>query len=264
MRFLILLLIAFMLFCGGNTSKTIKTGSGSSGMGSNDYAYDYDSVGLINDSDEETEDSRPEKVRERRKYKASRKNSMPKLVEPQTAEYENIMSQLSDGVIVFRIPTEMTVGESYRAEVRIDDSISVKLTQNLEGHQPIIHVEESISNTMKVLLIGDAFDIEPLTSEVQLRKRDKPTIWLWDVKPLKSGKQTLIVRATAILKRPGYSDETYDYDTIEEQVIVDVDVMKTVMKWMIDNWLKSVLTAIVLTIFAWFSKKILKKKNAKS
>lgn len=180
---------------------------------------------------------------------------------------EDIGEQLGNGVIAFKIPTAMIVGQTYRAELRIDDSITIKLTENLEGHQPIISVTEGISQTMRVTLIGDAFTITPLTSETQLRKINKPTIWLWDVVPKKSGTRTLIVKATAVLKRPGFSDETYDYDTIEEHVTVNVDPVKTITDWIVKNWLKGALTAIGTALLGWiariFKKKKSKKKNDK-
>ena len=171
---------------------------------------------------------------------------------------EGLLSQVKKGVISTSVPTTMIEGKSYIAHLRVDDKVSPSLTEGLANPE-VASVE--VSATMKATLTaGKNIEIDSsYSSSTQLRKIGKPTEWKWGLRPVKSGKHKLKLRIICVLKRKGFTDETYDLKTYEKELFVQVDPWYRIKNILRRYW--AVIGGMLFSSSAvgWLFRKILKK-----
>lgn len=169
-------------------------------------------------------------------------------------------SQLHSGAVAYSIPDTMVMGTEYLVELRIDDKVSEQLSTGL-GEDITIKIVE-VSQTMRAEITGKGFDIDSsFSSLTQLRKFDQPTSWKWGVTPFEYGDKTLKIKIVCILKREGFSDETYDLITHLDTINVKINSKFIVNRVLKENW-KSILGFIFSSgIITWIIAKTLKKKK---
>lgn len=189
----------------------------------------------------------------------------PALIERLTAAEETdprklLFSQISNGAVSYSIPTAMVEGQSYAAYLRIDDKISNALTEGLDNTSV---AEINVSATMRAILTaGKSIEIDSsYSSSTQLRKVGEPTEWKWSLKPLKSGTHSLRLKVVCILKRQGYTDETYDLKTFEKELTVRVDPWYRIRNILKKYW--SIIMGMLVSSSAvgWVFKKVFKRKK---
>jgi hypothetical protein len=175
------------------------------------------------------------------------------------SDRDYLISQIKKGIIAYDIPETMTWGKKYRVTVKIHDSLLYEMDS-----LPNISVID-ISSTIKASLTGNSFNIDTtLTSSIQLRKLNSPTVWLWDVTPKKSGVQKLRLKIVCILKRQGYTDEFYDYPVYEVERNIESDIIPMFLNFLSEN--SKIIIGFLLSstflgwIINWFKKL---KKNKK-
>lgn len=145
-------------------------------------------------------------------------------------------ARLGKGNILYNPPTEMTVGESERVEVRITQGGQEALqAEPLKGSGAPQIEQIPVASFMKVRLTGDGFEIMPLSSEEQVVVQDGYTEWAWDVTPQKSGDHRLAITVIARVKLQGFSDEQKDLDIIERDIHVRVNPAHSVRTFFADN-----------------------------
>lgn len=174
------------------------------------------------------------------------------------SDREYLINQIKKGIIAYDIPEVMVWGKKYRITVKIHDSITYDMSS-----LPNISVID-ISSTIKASLTGSGFIIDTsLTSSVQLRKLNTPTVWLWDVTPKKSGAQKLRLKIVCILKRQGYSDELYDYPVYEVERIIKLNAIPMFLNFLNKN--SKVIVGFLLsgTFLGWIVSWIKKLKKNK-
>jgi hypothetical protein len=177
---------------------------------------------------------------------------------------ENEFARLSSGRILYNPPQEMTVEEKERVEVRITINPTSPLDKGLQGAGAPQVEPIQVANFMKVHLIGDAFDITPLSSEEQLVLGDEFTEWAWDVVPKRGGDHSLTIRVTARVKLQGYPDEQKDLDIIERQIRVQVTPLYSASSFFQDNkdWLlPSVAIPLLIAVGGWGWRRYIRKPN---
>lgn len=163
-------------------------------------------------------------------------------------------ARLAAGRILYNPPQEMTVGQRERVEVRITQSTTANLTQNLQGRGTPQVEQIPVASFMKVRLTGDAFEITPLSSEEQIVVGDTYTQWSWDVVPQRAGEQRLVLVVTARIKLAGYADEQKDLEILERNINVRVDAAYSVQSFFRENlnWIfPSILIPLVTAAGAW-------------
>lgn len=173
---------------------------------------------------------------------------------------ESLISQIKKGAIGYSVPTRMIEGKEYTAYLRIDDLISNELTDGLDN--PIVK-NVQVSATMRATLSSDSNIIidTSLSSSVQLRKLGKPTEWRWSIKPIKSGKYNINLKIVCILKRRGYTDETYDLKTYENKLIVLVDPWYRFKNILKSYWNILIGMLISSSAVGWLLKRLFSKKK---
>ncbi len=186
------------------------------------------------------------------------------MYEPDLSEIvENELKKLSPGQILFNVPQEMKVGIKERVEVRITKTITEDLAKGLKGHG-LPQIEEIRVNTlMGVRLNGDNFDIKALSHEEQIVAGEGFTQWAWDVTPLESGIQSLLLTVTVRIKIPNYGEERKDYPVFERKINVKVNPPYTIKKFIRSYWQWIITTIIGSGVIGWLVKKLWKSRKKK-
>ncbi len=173
---------------------------------------------------------------------------------------EDELEKLTPGPILFNPPQEMTVGVKERIELRIAKTITEDLTLGLKG-RGVPQIEEiKVGTFMKAHLTGDNFDVKALSHEEQIVAGAGFTQWDWDVMPLKSGIQSLLLTITVRIKIPNYGEERKDYPVFEKQIKVKVNPIYSIINFIKSYWQWIVSTIIGSGIIGLFAKW---RKNSK-
>jgi hypothetical protein len=117
---------------------------------------------------------------------------------------------------------------------------------------------------MNVKLNGDNFNIKPLSDSSQLVLDEGFTNWEYDVIPLKSGTQILILNIAIRIKIMNYSrEEVLDYPVFEKKIKVEANPSFTFLNLLEIYWQWAIGTIITLlcssSFIAWLLNK--RKKN---
>lgn len=174
------------------------------------------------------------------------------------------IDRLVSGKIAYQIPDTMDVGDNYKAVASVskseNDSI---LFQNIDStgfEKEII----KISSRVKMILIDPTgynnFQITPLNSEEQLVDDSTNTIWQWNVTPLRSGENELILRTTVkVLDELG---ENYkDIPVFEKRVKVNASLSFVTKQFIGDYW-QWLTTVIIIPLIVWGYRRINIKNKA--
>ena len=164
------------------------------------------------------------------------------------------------GVVAYKIPDTMKVGQTYRIELRISKYNTPSLVEDLSLSIPNKPTVKPIrvGRTMETRLISldDAFTIKTDNTPIQTIEMDSCyTDWVWFITPTKSGDHYL--RLLIVIK--------------EDNLVKDIPVyegnihVKASPGWSIWEFIKSywqwLLGSIVIPIFAWWFVNRNKKKT---
>jgi len=162
----------------------------------------------------------------------------------------------SGGYIVYKIPTEMLVRNTYQVIVRISKS-KINIYENING---VIKTSTiPITETMEVRLIDSSpsdnkmFDIGSNNKLIQLvENNENITQWTFDVTPIRIGKSKLKVVISTITN--GKVKET----VYEDEVKVKINITKTI-PFFIGKYWQWLLSTIIIPLIIWRYKK--RQKN---
>ena len=157
---------------------------------------------------------------------------------------EGELRKLTIGNILFNPAERMKVDDKERIEVRIARSLTEELTSGLKGRGEPRVEEMQVGPFMSARLTGRAFDIIPLSEGDQLVLFDGFTQWEWDVVPLKSGRQTLLLSIDIRVKIPGQDEETMSLPVFERQIDVRISSVSSVKNFLGKNWQWIITTVI--------------------
>jgi hypothetical protein len=203
-------------------------------------------------------------IKEEARQPVPKEVPLPAPPPPELSEIvENELKKLSPGQILFNVPQEMIVGIKERVEVRITKTITEDLAKGLKG-RGLPQIEEIRVNTlMGVRLNGDNFDIKALSHEEQIVAGEGFTQWAWDVTPLESGIQSLLLTVTVRIKIPNYGEERKDYPVFERKINVKVNPPYTIKKFIRSYWQWIITTIIGSGVIGWLVKKLWKSRKKK-
>jgi len=160
------------------------------------------------------------------------------------------------GHVVYKIPTEMSVRNTYQVIVRISKS-TVNIYENMNGEVRTSTIP--ITETMEVKLIDPSpndrkmFDVIPDNDAIQLVENNEAiTQWVWDITPLISGKATLKIMIAVITN--GNKKETVYEDTVN----INSNMSKEIPFFFGKYW-QWILSTLVIPFGIWLYNKKKKK-----
>lgn len=172
---------------------------------------------------------------------------------------DRILTQTTNqGVVVYKIPTEMKVRNTYQVLLRISKS-SINIYEKLNGEVRTSTLP--ITETMEVKLIdpspSDAkmFDIIPDNDFAQIVENGNTfTQWTWNVTPLKMGKAQLKIIISIV--RDGNKKETVYQDMVQ----IKLDLGKQIT-FFFDKYWQWLSTTLIIPFGIWFYNRKKKKKK---
>jgi hypothetical protein len=174
-------------------------------------------------------------------------------VDNEIPEWYNILQKEIDrlpiGTMLFNPPAKMKIGVSERVVLRISKDQESDLTFALKGNGIPKIDELLVSEFMKVTLSGETFEIKSLSEEEQLVTLKGFSEWSWDVIPKIKGKQVISLKITLRIKLP-FGEEKKDHPIIENEIVVKVNPIYSVKKYIINNY-KWIITALIAPLIVW-------------
>ena len=149
----------------------------------------------------------------------------------------------------------MKVAKTERIEVSISQNQEIDITKILKGRGLPEVVIAKVGPFMKAKLFGDGFEIIPLNEEAQIVSGDDPTLWSWNVSPIKSGNRTLHLQVSIRIKLR-FGEERKDHPIIDKQVRVQVNPVYSLTNFVSRNW-KWIDAALIIPLVGWATKRLL-------
>jgi hypothetical protein len=170
----------------------------------------------------------------------------------------DLLNHLIEGKIAISIPDTMKYHRNYPALASITASLNDIIllqgidTSNIREIQPI-----QVSSKMKVSLIdptGENFSINNVNNKEQIINAKSNTVWQWNVKPLKSGTNKLIMVASVIIKSK-QDDGEKDFVVTEKYISIHTPFMNGFIEFFEEKW-QWILSAILIPLaIYWFKEK---------
>ena len=118
------------------------------------------------------------------------------------------LEKLSIMAVVFNAPEQMNAGVHEKVEVRIGETLPEDFLVKLK-ELGIVGADEVVAgSSIKARLVGDGFEIEPLGDEEKNVSSEGLTPWMWDIRPVRSGTQPLVLLMAIKVRIPGGGNET--------------------------------------------------------
>jgi hypothetical protein len=162
------------------------------------------------------------------------------------------------GHVAYKIPTEMSVRNTYKVIVRISKS-TVNIYENMNGEVRTSTIP--ITETMEVKLIDPSpddakmFNVIPDNNAVQLVENNEAiTQWTWNITPIRTGEAQLKIMIAVITN--GNKKETVYEDTVK----VNSNLSKEIPFFFGKYW-QWLLSTLVIPFGVWFYNR--KKKKTK-
>ena len=180
------------------------------------------------------------------------------------------ISNSKEGIMAYSLPTEMRVGKSYNIKLRISkEKDKIKLIRNNSSNNLQTDTNYSITiesvrveSLMTAELFGDkkAFEINPVSTELQNIEDKGYTEWEWQVIPIKSG-----IRFLKLIVRVRVRVE--DVITFKDITVFDRNIrVKSNIGYVSSNFITEywqwLMTTIIIPLIIWFWNRKNKKRNS--
>lgn len=178
---------------------------------------------------------------------AASPETSPTPEDPLEAEVQKLVER----AIAFNPPSEMRQGaaEIISARITFKEIPKEVLIEGLPGRgQPRVE-RIKVGSDMKVALIGnqEAFAIQNLNNEEQVVAGKQFAQWEWNVTPLVSGTQELVLRASATISIPNRPNKNVDIPVLHRTIKVRIDPFYASRRFISNNW-QWLWTALVVPI----------------
>lgn len=158
----------------------------------------------------------------------------------------------SEGSIAFNTPEEMTRESSHMIQLLLDPGA---LPEALEGkiveRGKVDSARIRISDTVEAKLTGSAFEIRPVTPEVQAVSAWEPTEWRWEVVPKETGTHRMFLTINALVPSEGGSERRRAIRTFDRAITVVVQ-RKPLESYLVPAAIVLVIASmIVIVVLDW-------------
>jgi hypothetical protein len=165
------------------------------------------------------------------------------------------------GHVVYKIPTEMKVRNTYQVIVRISKT-TAQIYENLNGEVRTTTIP--ITETMEVKLIDPSpedrkmFDVIADNEAIQLVENDESiTQWTWNVTPIRTGKAQLKV-VIAVITNGNKKETVY-----EDVVNVDSNLSKQIPLFFNSYW-QWLIATLLIPVFKYLWPILVKRREEKN
>ena len=175
------------------------------------------------------------------------------------------IEKLAQGQIVFNPAEEMQVEKDEIVEVRISRSFPADLDSGLHGRGNVQQEILKVSAYMGVTLKGTEsyFSISLKNGdEKKIISKDEYTTWIYDVRPLKSGRPTLYLTAYVVLDTPK-GERRYDRPIFTKEINVKTTPAKATETFIRKHWDKILELLLASGIVGWLIRRFIKWRESR-
>lgn len=162
------------------------------------------------------------------------------------------LEKLSIQAVVFNAPEQMNAGVHEKVEVRIVETLPEDFLVKLKEHGIVGADEVVAGSSIKARLVGDGFEIEPLGDEEKNVSSEGLTSWMWDVTPVRSGTQPLVLLMTIKVRIPGGGNETKELPVFSKPSQVAGSPAYATVRFLRGRWPWFVGGFFTLGVAVWF------------
>lgn len=164
-----------------------------------------------------------------------------------------VLSQLFKATLTFLIPAVGNIDSVLNAQLAVNPSTAPSGTEKTiqATHKTVAQVE--VSRKLYAHITAEDFHVTAVTPETQIIAADKPTEWLWELRPKRPGRFQVKLTVNAIVKVDGESSEHY-LKKFEEVITVEVHPLQVVVGWLSEYW-QWLISTLVLPFLLWVYKK---------
>ncbi len=167
------------------------------------------------------------------------------------SDVERMLQRMNWGNIAFNVPDAMSFEEMRSIELVLSPSKSIEEVAGMPqepGHIETARIQ--FSNVMEASLTGAGFEVTKVTPERQPISNVRETVWKWDVRASKPGRQRLNLTMNAILNIDG-SEQVRTIRTFKKEIVIVVSWRRRVVDFGANNW-QWLWAAIGIPAATWF------------
>ncbi|QDU88322.1 hypothetical protein Pla175_16970 [Pirellulimonas nuda] len=179
---------------------------------------------------------------------------------PPEAEIDRILAGLKSASIAFNTPEEIPYGDSAVIELRMSATqAQSSLAADVRGAGAVETARVKFAKLMQAELTGLGFEIEAITPDTQAISGAEPTVWRWQIEPVRTDVQPLHLTLSARVKIDGES-VMRSIKTFDKEIRVRVPLMQRVGDLVFGN-LEIVCTLVLAPLAAVAWRKLRKPKQ---
>jgi hypothetical protein len=179
--------------------------------------------------------------------------------------------QYTEGLIAYKIPTDMIVGNIYSVKIRItkesNKTMLVVGDRNIpisDDKSDIVSVESiSVSPVMSASLLSDkgTFQVDTLSTQYQNISERGYTEWEWNIVPLKGGHNLLKLNVKIRIKE---DNKSYYKDIVvfDRKIKVKSNIKFSIITWISVHW-EWLFGVILIPLIKWLYDEWKKRKEEK-
>ncbi len=133
----------------------------------------------------------------------------------------SVLENLQRVPIAHETPETAQFGKAFEVTVAIDATGDASAVDALPGSGRITEGEARVSHSVKALVTGTNFQIEPLSPEEQELSPLTENVWRWKVTPMETGSQDLTIELYALI-----GDKALPVRTYRNSVVVEISRLR--------------------------------------
>ncbi len=183
---------------------------------------------------------------------------------PKGTSIDQIFENLSIGNIAFNTPSAMRLDETASIELALSPTKALaELKQAVQEPGRIETAEIKISEFMEAKLVGLGFEIREVRPTRQFVSKTEDTLWKWDIKAIKPGRQRVNLTLNVIIEDRG-REITRALQTFTKDIEIEVSFSSRVKGFVENNW-QWLWATLVVPIAAWLWRRYsVRKKQSDS
>lgn len=161
-------------------------------------------------------------------------------------DVDEAINKLLPGQAFHQVPSKMKVGMTYQILVGIAAKRITKdeVIRELRGKNNDLNIKfipdisyDPINVEVQLIADPDEFKVRDVTPKNQAISSKRPTIWQWDVKPLKFGKHKVTLLATVNLHISNIKEpKPITFVVFDETIPVEVNYQYSTTEFLEKNW----------------------------
>ena len=163
------------------------------------------------------------------------------------------LEKLVAGRVVLDTPERIRTGATLRIEARLAENLREDFIKSLKDLGMANADAIAEASVVKASLSGDGFQVAAPADDVKALSADAPS-WSWEVTPVRSGLQPIVLILTARVKVPGGGEEEKDFPAVTRQVTVEGGSHTAGGIVLAEGWLwVSAVALLLAALIIWFA-----------